>query len=139
MKEGLFLEETGLSPYAGTAFHQPPLILTIFKLPVYINLTSFFVILLDLWTAYLLFHITKLYNQSKEAKTDRFSDPPASMPHMVALLCVFVIFWNLFFFYLSPFSSFLVICIFLFHGYHLLHNLLVLLRILQYFSHYIML
>ena len=78
--------ETGLSPYDGSSFHQPPLVLSIFRLPIYLDMLPVLFILLDLWAAYLLRRITDLYNNTEEAKRDRLSPPPALMGHAVSLL-----------------------------------------------------
>jgi len=90
VKEALFLSETGLSPYDGMAFHQPPLVLSIFKVPIYLNFLPFVFIVLDFWAAYLLRHITDRYNQTAEAKVDRLTPPPAYMGHVVALLYLYL-------------------------------------------------
>jgi len=89
LKEALFLEEIGHSPYDGSAFHLPPLVLSIFRIPAMTSVGAFN-ILIDFLIAWLLFKITILYNQTSEASTDRTSPPPKVMPHLVALFYLFI-------------------------------------------------
>ena len=85
----MFLEESGYSPYDGTSFHQPPFVLMLFKIPIMMHCAPVICLLLDFWAAWLLYQITKLYNQTKEAVDDRTSLPPENMATMVALLYAF--------------------------------------------------
>lgn len=90
VKEGLFLLEQGLSPYAGDVFHQPPLVILAFwplrNLPFAVNAAIF--IFRDVLTAYYLRIIASYYKSYNE----RFKDPPSvllNLPNVVAAAFLF--------------------------------------------------
>lgn len=86
MKEAFFLEEIGLSPYDGSAFHEPPLILSLFRAPLYLNMTGGVNIIMDFAIAWLLRQITIMYLQTDEAKNDATSPPPKLLPNLITIL-----------------------------------------------------
>ena len=110
MKEAYFLEFSGLSAYDGTSFHQPPLILSIFRFPVYFNIVQFLMIILDFWFAFVLYKVVKLYFQTQEAKVDTLTAPPSNFPHLVTLLLGFIFNFLLVF----VFNFFAIICRYLY-------------------------
>ena len=87
VQEGRFLKQIGLSPYEGSTFHQPPIILHFLSVPSLLSpISSFLFILFDLLIANVLKNIASSFLQHEEGKLDRTSPPSPHFPDIVALL-----------------------------------------------------
>ncbi|EFA79190.1 GPI transamidase subunit PIG-U family protein [Heterostelium album PN500] len=89
--EGLHLHSVGLSPYAGSAYHQAPLLLLLFK-PFYesVALSQLLFIVVDVVIAILLRSIT--YRVPKVLPLEMSGDqipPTSNFPNVVAALYLF--------------------------------------------------
>jgi len=99
--EGLYLHSLGQSPYAGSAYHQPPLLLALFypfqNVPDY--WAQAFFIVLDLINAKILHGIAKAYKKIQiedireetvlHEQPNKLPGPIENLPEIVAALYLF--------------------------------------------------
>eukprot|EP01133_Synstelium_polycarpum_P007238 gene7238-8415_t len=92
LTEGLHLQTLGLSPYAGSAFHQPPLLLLLFE-PFYnggvFQCPQILFLLVDIVSACLLRSITLLVPKVLPSEMKEQLSPSSNFPNVVVALFLF--------------------------------------------------